>query len=379
MRTILLLTLLSSAVAYADDPKPPPAKPVEVAAKPEAPAASAKAVVVHVAPTSTVAGQPIEIEAMIDAPFAEQLSVRWRAIGTGDWHDVPFERSSAGGWFASLPAAASPGVEYYIRGADPKGGETAHFASAQMPHVVRVDPTLNDRLESLDRERLSNRLDEVSFDVIAHDYGNRYDLKDYFVRSELVYSHHLLRIMHQVGFGFGSIAGRTPINRMTADVGGADTWRNMNYGFGQARMRVHPSVYLDGRIGLGVDQEEFQGLGRVAVTFGKPWRSNVQVGGEYFGGLGPAGWVRLQWDTAWPVLMGARSCARTCRARSSIPPVSTSRTTSRIRWSASRCARSCRMARAMAPRIQAVASAPQSRFSAAARAPSHRGGAPRRW
>jgi hypothetical protein len=290
MRTTLLLTLCLTSFAYADEPAPPTA---------------AKAVVVHVAPTSTVAGKPIEIEAMIDAPFAEQLSVRWRAIGSAQWHDVPFERSSAGGWFASLPATVSPGVEYYIRGADAKGGESAHFASAQSPHVVRVDPSLFDRLESLDRQRLDNRLDEVSFDVVAHDYGNRYGLQDWFVRSELVYSHNLLRIMHQVGFGFGSIAGRTPENRLTEEMGGSDTWRSMNYGFGQARMRVHPSVFLDGRLGLGVDQDEFQGLGRAAITFGKPWRSNVQVGGEYFGGLGPVGWVRLQWDTAWPVLMGA--------------------------------------------------------------------------
>jgi hypothetical protein len=218
---------------------------------------------------------------------------------------VPFERSSAGGWFASLPAAVSPGVEYYIRGADRQGGETAHFASAQSPHVVRVDPSLVDRLESLDRERLDNRLDEVAFDVVAHNYGNRYNLDDYFVRGELTYSHNLLRVIHQVGFGFGSIAGRTPVNRMEPEAGGADVWRSMNYGFGQARMRLHPSVFVDGRLGLGVDQDEFQGLGRASVTFGKPWRSNVQVGGEYFGGLGPIGWVRLQWDTAWPVLMGA--------------------------------------------------------------------------
>jgi hypothetical protein len=44
---------------------------------------------------------------------------------------------------------------------------------------------------------------------------------------------------------------------------------------------------------------------RGAVTFGKPWRSCVTVGGEYLGSVGPTGWVRLQWDTAPPLLMGA--------------------------------------------------------------------------
>ncbi len=289
---ITLFALLASAqLARADGAEPASPPP--------------RAVVVHVAPTSTEAGQPIELEAMIDAPFAEQLSVRWRPIGDTDWHDVPFERSSAGGWFASLPAAVSPGVEYYIRGTDPSGAETAHFASASAPHVVRVDPSLLDRLETLDRERLGNRLDQVSFDVVAHDFGNRYDLRDWFVRSELVYSHELLRELHQVGFGFGTIDGRTPMNRMTVAEGGRDVWHSMNYGFGQVRIRMHPSFFIDGRVGLGVSHEGFSGLGRAQLTFGKPWRSCVSVGGEYVGDLGPSAWVRLQWDTAWPLLMGA--------------------------------------------------------------------------
>jgi len=282
MKTILLL-LVTTHLALADETAP-------------------RSVIVHVAPTATEAGKPIELEAMIDAPFAEDLSVRWRQIGTTQWQDIKFERSSTGGWYAKLPAAQSPGVEYYIRGKDRAGAEVEHFASAGAPHVVRVDPTLFDRLESLDRERLADRVDEVALDVIAHDFGNRYDIKDYFVRSELVYSHRLLRVLHQVGFGFGSITGRTPV---MSEVGGEDVLKGIRYGFGEVRVRVHPSVFVDGRVGLGVSQEDFAGTVRGQVTFGKPWRSCVQVGGEYFGDLGPTGWVRLQWDTAPPLLMGA--------------------------------------------------------------------------
>lgn len=276
--------------------------PATAPATPASPASVAHSMVVHVAPTTTVAGEPVELEAMIDAPYAESLSVRWRAVGGGAWQDAQFERSSAGGWFTSLPAAVSPGVEYYIRGKDQAGVEIEHFASERAPHVVRVDPSLYDRLESLDRERLANRLDEISFDVTAHNFGNRYDIKDYFTRAELVYSHHLLRVLHQIGFGFGSIQGRTP--EMSV-IGGDDLLKGMRYGFGQVRMRVHTSVFLDGRIGLGVSHEAFKGSGRGAITFGKPWRSCVTVGGEYIGDLGGSGWVRLQWDTAPPLLMGA--------------------------------------------------------------------------
>ena len=293
--TLLALALVATAAANAraDDPAPLPA-----AAK----AAVPHALVVHVAPTSVVAGHPIELEAMIDAPFSESLSVRWRPIGAARWLDVAFERSAAGGWFASLPGAVAPGVEYYIRGTDAAGTELEHFASEREPHVVRVDPALYDRLETLDRQRLDGHLNEVSLEVQAHDFGNRYEFRDRYLRSELVYTHRLLRVLHEVAFGFGSITGRTPT---MSDPAGEDVLRGERYGFGQVRLRVHPSVFIDGRIGLGVSQEDFDTTLRSVFTFGKPWRSCVQIGGEYFGDVGSTGWVRLQWDTAPPLLMGA--------------------------------------------------------------------------
>ncbi|HTL37885.1 MAG TPA: hypothetical protein VL326_32360 [Kofleriaceae bacterium] len=287
--------------------QPPQAQPKQPAPAPAVQPAqpAAHSLVVHVAPTSTAAGHPIDLEAMIDAPFAETLVVHWRQIGTQAWQDVSFERSSAGGWFASIPAAASPGVEYYIQGKDAAGATTDHFASEQAPHVVRVDPALFDRLEDLDRERLRGRLDEVSLDVTAHNFGNRYDLKDFFIRSEITYTHKLLRQLYEAGFGFGSITGRTPVISDIPANGGMSELTGMRYGFGQVRMRIHPSVFLDARVGLGVSHVEFKGSGAGALIFGKPWRSCVMIGGEYIGDLGGSAYVRLQWDTAPPLLMGA--------------------------------------------------------------------------
>jgi len=262
----------------------------------------AHAVVVHIPPIATEPGRAIELEAMIDTPFVEKLAVRWRPHGETAWSDVAFERSSAGGWFASLPAADVRGVEYFIVGTDAAGKETAHFASAAAPHVVRVDPSLMDRLEDLDLARIAGRRNEVALDVYGHNFGNRYGTRDQFIRSEIVYSYKLLREIHEIGFGFGSITGFTP---ETDGPMSAHLLKGMRYGFGQVRLRAHPSVFVDGRVGLGVSQEGFEPSGRAAVTFGKPWRSCVQVGGEWIGDLGPSAWVRLQWDTAAPLLMGA--------------------------------------------------------------------------
>lgn len=283
--TLLLVLATGAGVARAD-------------AAPAAP----HAVVVHVAPLASAAGAPIELDAMIDAPFAERLAVRWRAIGEPGWHDVAFERSSAGGWFASLPAAAPPGLEYYIVGTDAAGAELAHFASSRAPHVVRVEPSLVDQLEALDRRRLGELPDEVALDVTGHDFGNRYGLADRFLRGELIYRHRFLRVLHSVGFGFGAIAGQTP---EASDPGSRVLDHGLRYGFGELVLRVHPSVFVDARLGLGVSHAGFEQNARAAITLGKPWRSNLQLGAELLGDLGPSAWVRLQWDTAPPLLMAA--------------------------------------------------------------------------
>jgi len=264
------------------------------------PADAPHALVVHVPPIASPAGQPIEIEAMIDAPYVEQLVVHYRAVGEAAWHDTHFDRSSAGGWYASLPPATPPGVEYYIAGTDLKGAEVDHFASASAPHVVRIEPSLVERLEAQDRVRLDNLDNEIAVDVTAHDFGNRYDLPDRFIRGEIVYTHRVLRTLHEIGFGFGTIEGRTP-----DAMEDASTVKGARYGFGQLRVRLHPSVFFDGRLGLGVSHDGFGANTRGQLTFGKPWRSCLQLGAEYMQDLGPTAWVRLQWDTAPPLLMGA--------------------------------------------------------------------------
>ncbi len=260
-----------------------------------------RSLVVHVPPLAAEPGAEIELTAMIDAPFAEALDVQWRAVGDTRWREVAFERSSAGGWFASIPGSRVP-VEYFIRGRDTTGAEIAHFASAAAPHVVRVDPTLVDRLEVLDRERLQGHRNQFAIDVMGHNFGNRFELKDRFSRAELGFTHRLWRVLHHISFGFGSISGHTP--EVSAPDGNAPH-KALRYGYGEIRVRPHPSVFLDARASLGVSREGFdQGL-RGQVTFGKPWRSCVQIGGETLGDVGSSGWVRLQWDTAPPFLMGA--------------------------------------------------------------------------
>jgi hypothetical protein len=293
---LALALVWRAGTATADAPAP-----ARTAAAP-ARTAAPRTLVVHVPPLAAEAGAPIELAAQIDAPFAESLAVRWRPIGEAAWREAIFERSSAGGWFATLSAAAPPGVEYFIAGTDAAGATVAHFASERAPHVVRVVPSLTDRLEALDRARQRDRRNAVSLDVIGHNFGNRYGHDDRFLRGELAYTRRLARELYHVAFGFGAIQGRTPREEVPS---GGEARKRMRYGFGELRVRAHPSLFADVRGSLGADQDGFQSGIRGALTFGKPWRSCVTVGGEHLGGAGSTGWVRLQWDTAPPLLMGA--------------------------------------------------------------------------
>ncbi len=299
--------LAAPAAAQVVDPYAAPGSKPGVAVPPPSPAAEvagpARATVLHVPVAEAVPGEPVQIVAVIDGAWAEPtLLARYRS-GGGAWHEARFEQSSAGGWFATIPAEAiaSPGAEYYIVGAG-AGGEVVHFASASAPQPILIEPTLVDRLERLDDVRLGDRKESVSLDVDGHDFGNRYGNTDAFLRAELRWTHRVSRTLHSIGFGFGSIWGHTPDQDGLAAVQQVALGR---YGISEVRLRVHPSVFVDGRLALGVSDEGFlRGVGG-AVTFGKPWRSNISAGAEMLDDLGPTAYVRLQWDTAPPLLMAA--------------------------------------------------------------------------
>lgn len=265
--------------------------------------ASPRATVLHVPVAEAMPGTAVAIVAVIDGAWAEPtLLARYRARG-GAWDEAAFEQSSAGGWFATIPATAivPPGAEYYIVGKT-ADGEVAHFASASAPQPIRIEPTLFDRLESLDDDRLEGHREIVSLDVDAHDFGNRYGVDDRFLRAELRWTHRVSRTLHSVGFGFGSIWGRTPDREGR---GALPQVALARYGTAEVRVRAHPSLFVDAKLSLGASEEGFlRGIGG-AVTFGKPWRSNISGGAEILDDLGPTAYVRLQWDTAPPLLMGA--------------------------------------------------------------------------
>ena len=292
------------AAPHAQRPAQRPAAPP--AQGPAALPVQGRASVLHVPPGQAADAEALRLVAVIDAAVSEPVIVaRYRRLGSAtDFREVAFERSSAGGYYATVPAeeVGRPGVEYYIAGRDTGGAEVLHFASAREPHPVIVEAPRVERLAQSDEARMGGRLDTVRLDVDGHNFGNRYGRHDYFLRSEVRWTHHFLRTLYAVSFGYGAIEGKTP----ESDVPGAmAVKRSARFGFSEVRTRLHESVFVDLRATLGVDREDLEYGGGGALIVGRPWRSSFQLGGEVLRSMGPTAFVRLQWDTAPPFLMAA--------------------------------------------------------------------------
>jgi hypothetical protein len=273
---------------------------------PPAPVAPQRATLLHVPPGEARPAEPLRLVAVIEGAAAEPVLVaRYRPLGdAGPFREVAFERSTAGGYYATVPAdqVARPGLEYYIAGQDLEGVEVSHFASDGAPHSVRIEPELLDRLAAIDRARVAGRRDTVTLEVDGHNFGNRYDKRDYFVRGEARWTHHFFHRLYAITFGYGTIDGKTPADQSPVSM---TVPKGARYGLSEVRLRFHPSVFVDARAMLGVNRDELEFGAASAIILGRPWRSSVQIGGELLRSMGPTGFVRLQWDTVPRFLMGA--------------------------------------------------------------------------
>ena len=275
-------------------------------ARPGPPEALMHTTVLHVPPGDAPGGVEMRLTAVVDAAWNEvALLLRYRRLGSaGAFTQRHFERSSAGGYFATVPADSveRPGIEYYIVGELPDGTERLHFASRERPHRVIVATSRQVRWAEKERRRLGGYTSSINSDVWGHNFGNRHGNNDRYLRGEIDWTHHLLGQLYSISVGYGFIAGETPDragSMAESDKQGA------RYGYGQVRLMLSRSIWLDGRAVLGVSREGFITGGGGTLTVGKPWRANVSIGGEYIQELGPSLWIRLQWDTVPPFIMGA--------------------------------------------------------------------------
>lgn len=307
MRTRATIHLIACSAILLAAPAHAQERVATASAAPATGTAPLRSHVLHVPPSEARGARELRLVAVVDAAWTEAaLVVRYRLAGSaGAFAESPFERSSAGGYYASIPADAvqQPGIEYFIVGRMPDGSEAVHFASDLRPYRVTVSPTQEERWAEKERRRVSGYVSSVSVDVRGHNFTNRYDNSDQFVRADLDFTHRLLLPrLYSISLGYGLIEGKTPDREgdqaMTVDEGA-------RYGYGGFKLRFHDAVWIDARAGIGVSDDGFLAMIGGAITFGRPWRSNVTFGGEVVQDMGPSLWVRMQWDTVPPFLMAA--------------------------------------------------------------------------
>jgi hypothetical protein len=273
-------------------------------------AAPARAVVHHVPPAEAAEHEPMRLAAIVENAWAEAaLVARYRpaTAAPGDaFAEVPFERSSTGAYYATIPltAVARPGLVYYVVGIDKSGAEVAHFASAASPHEVRVEPPSDARWIEAEARRLGDHRDRVRTFVDAVSFGSSLGARDYYLRSEIDWTHRLVTRLYSFSLGYGFVEGRTPSAR--DDAAPMFVTRGARYGFGTVRLRATDILWLDGGVLLGFSHDGFAPGVRAQVIIGRDWRTAVSVGGEVIRDLGSSWWVQLQWDTVPPFLMWAR-------------------------------------------------------------------------
>ena len=260
------------------------------------------ALVRHLPPSEALAGSELRLIAVIDDAWAEGgLIARYRWVGDdGRFFSAPFRRSSAGGYYAVIPAAAvkRPGLAYYIEGSS---AARPHFASPNDPHVVRVERQASKAWAEQELYRLGDRRYSLTVDTHYQDFGNSLGT-DRYGRGEIDWTYRLITGLYSINLGFGFLEGRTPTG---LEPDATTERRGYRYGFGGLRFRLRESVWVDGKVMIGMSDEGFSPGGGGQLILGDDWRTCVKLGAEYSDALSYRAWITLQWDTVPGVLMSA--------------------------------------------------------------------------
>jgi hypothetical protein len=261
-----------------------------------------RATVVHVPPLEAAAGRELRLVAIIDDAWVEDgVIVHYRPGGSdGAYAEAIFERSSAGGYFARIPAQSVDrrGIEYYISSAT---GDSYHFASPRAPHRVRVEPSSDRRWIEVERRRLGGRRYAIDSELIYHDFGDVHG-SDRFAEGHVDWTYRLVDRLYAIKLGFAFLEGQTPSG---TEEGAMPIDAGARYGYGAVRWRLRDKLWVDGKVMMGFGKEGFvTGIGG-ALTLGNDWRTAVIIGAEAMDELSYKAWITLQWDTVPGVLMSA--------------------------------------------------------------------------
>jgi hypothetical protein len=265
----------------------------------------------HVPLAQVTAGTPFVLKAEVAPAWRlGALVAHYRSAGETAFQEKAFELSAEGSYAAVLPVSQEQRapVEYYLTARDTEGVETVRFASPEAPHPVLIEV---DRY-ALEREALlevyGKRRSRVSAFAEYVDYGaQRLDDTRYADRYYRVEADYLYRLFTQVGglrvdsirIGVGHLRANTPPFELPPLTEGPrpEQRLGLDYGFSEVDVGLSPHFGLGVRLVLGGNATGFAAGFGGKVRIGRPTGARVELEGEYTGGLGGSGTIRLAWDT----------------------------------------------------------------------------------
>lgn len=313
MRKITLilvgLCLLAAGPGYAKEKgkkkKPPPKQEKQVEPK-----------VLHVpAPEAPVSKAMILSAKIVAAWHFAKATVYYRRVGTREYKAATLERSSTGGYAATIPAnqVNPPGVEYYIASKDRQGKERQHFAGPENPHqvVVRGKAETQKFRNYLARHKGNHSRARVSFTYI--DFGKRTntaenaEYSDNYWQLELDYTYRILKIPYYIRLGYRRLRSTSQgsLREPRQDLDPDQVDPGIDWGFAELDFRFHDLIGLKTKLILGATREGFAIGGGAELRIGYDPGTNVSAVFEGAQDLGWTSYLRLAWDTVPGFPMGA--------------------------------------------------------------------------
>jgi hypothetical protein len=308
----IVIVAVCLSVAWSAQAKGPAKKAKSTQKKEE----SVEPKIYHLPASEAPVSESLIVKAKIMAAWHfARAEVFYRRSGSQAYKSTTLERSSTGGYAATIPAreVEPPGVEYYIVSKDKQGKQRQHFASPANPHLVTVrgKPETQRMMNDLARHQGNHSRAKVSFTYI--DFGKRANMaegreySDNYWQLELDYTYRILKIPYYIRLGYRRLRS-TSQGSLREPIFGLDQDQidpGIDFGFAELKFRLDDLVGLKAKIILGATREGFAIGGGGALRIGYDPGTHVVM---IFEGAQDLGWtalLRLAWDTVEGFPMGA--------------------------------------------------------------------------
>lgn len=260
----------------------------------------------HVPPATAPADTALELIADAPATIAK-LTAHVRVLGERTFATIELVRRTDATWVAVVPATVvtAAGLEYYLA-----AGDDPVFASAQLPHEVRVELSATAQRAGRDLARAQRRRYRMHSAGEYVSYGTRTidgtRLADHYYRFDADFGYRLLAYpLEEIRFGVTRLIGETAAEMCSGAPPCTEAAGFRAGGWIELGLGLVEGVRFDGRIMVAANQQSVALGGRGELRAGILDGSHVAAGVEHMAEVGTSGYFRLGWGTVPRLPMAA--------------------------------------------------------------------------